>query len=354
MKIFRYLLVWGIFTIAFSGLKAQDIHFSQFYMSPLNLNPALTGVSNCTSRIIGNFRNQWAPVLKSNAYNTFSLSYDQKMPVGRYDYFGIGGALWGDVAGVHRFGTMEGKISFSYSRKMGGYRDRAHFLVIGAEGGLARRGLRTDNFKFPEIYDNQFEYIDNPNFFFGDLSAGILWFSILDKYSNFYFGAAFHHLNQANQSFKRSIRDSLNNIITSLDNEYNALYAKFTLHGGGEFEIQPRISILPYFVVFLQGPFMQINAGTSMRFALGRSRKSKQSFQIGAWYRLGNQYEGKLYSDALIITSRFDYQNLGFGLSYDVNVSSLRRASSANNSLELSVIYNICGPEHRGVYCPRF
>jgi len=353
MKIFKHLLIFSAFLVFSSGLKAQDIHFTQFYMSPMNLNPAMTGVSNCTSRVIANFRNQWAPVLKSNAYNTFSMSYDQKMPVGRYDYFGIGGAFWGDVAGTHRFGTMEGKISFSYSKKMGGYRKKAHFLVIGAEGGLARRGLNTDNFKFPSKIDNQIEVVDNPNFFFGDISAGILWFSMLSEYSNFYVGAAFSHLNQANQAFKRSIVDTSGNVLQTIDNN-NGLYSKFTFHGGGEFEIQPKISILPYFVAFLQGPAVELNAGASLRFALGNSRKNKQAFQLGAWYRLGTQYENKLHGDALIITTRFDYQNLGFGLSYDVNVSELRNASSANNALELSVIYNICGDEHRGIYCPKF
>ena len=353
MKIFKHLLILVAFIVLNTGIKAQDIHFSQFYMSPLNLNPAMTGVSNCTSRIIGNFRNQWAPVLKSNAYNTFSLSYDQKMPVGRYDYFGIGGALWGDVAGTHRFGTMAGKVSFSYSRKMGGYRSKAHFLVIGAEGGLARRGLNTDNFNFPDPDNNQIEVIDNPNFFFGDLTAGILWFSMLDEYSNFYFGAAFNHLNQANQAFKRSVQDTSGNVLRTID-DVNGLYSKFTFHGGGQFELQPRISILPYFVVFLQGPAVQVNVGTSLRFALGNSRKNQQAVQFGAWYRVGTQYTNKLYSDAIIITSRFEYHNLGFGLSYDVNISDLKSAASANNSLELSVIYNICGPEHRGIYCPKF
>ncbi len=344
MKNIKYLFVVSAFLFFHVGLKAQDIHFTQFYMSPLNLNPAMTGVSNCTSRIIGNFRNQWAPVLKSNAYNTFSLSYDQKIPVGRYDYFGIGGAFWGDVAGTHKFGTMLGKVSFSYMRKMGGYRQKSHFLVIGAEAGLARRGLNTDKFNF---FTNGQETITNPNFFFGDLSAGILWYSIINKYTNFYFGAAFQHLNQANQAFKRIINS---NEVRSDDN----VYAKFTIHGGGEFELQPKITLLPYFVTFLQGPHIEVNLGTSLRFALGNSRYDRRGFQFGAWYRLGTQYESKLHSDALIISTKFDYQNLGFGLSYDINISGLRSASKANNSLELSVIYNICGPEHRGVYCPRF
>lgn len=353
MRFFKNVFFICLFILSFVSINAQDIHFTQFYMSPLNLNPAMTGVSNCTSRIIANYRNQWAPILKSNAYNTYSLSYDQKMPVGRYDYFGIGGNLWGDVAGSTRFGTMEAKLSFSYAKKMGGYRKKAHFLVFGAEGGVARRGMSTENLNFPEYYSNQFEHIDNPNFYFGDISAGLLWFSVFDENSNFYIGAAAQHLNQANQAFKRSIVDSLGNKLSTIEDKSN-LYTKITFHGGGEFPMAERISLMPYFVTFLQGPHLEVNLGTSLRFALGNSRLNHQSFSVGAWYRFGSQYESKLYSDALILTTRFDYSNLGIGLSYDATVSGLRAASTASNSIELSVIYNICGPEHRGIYCPRF
>src|SRR5690625_5556006 len=51
--------------------NTQDIHYSQFYMAPLHLNPAMAGVMNCNSRMIVNYRNQWATVL-TNPYNTFS------------------------------------------------------------------------------------------------------------------------------------------------------------------------------------------------------------------------------------------------------------------------------------------
>ncbi|MDX1407281.1 MAG: type IX secretion system membrane protein PorP/SprF, partial [Saprospiraceae bacterium] len=77
-------------------------------------------------------------------------------------------------------------------------------------------------------------------------------------------------------------------------------------------------------------------------------------FQLGAWYRIGNHFEEAFTSDALILSTRFDYQNFGIGFSYDINVSSLRQASNANGSFEFSMVYQICGPQSRGVYCPKF
>ena len=64
--------------LAFSAfeLGAQDIHFTQFGNSHLNLNPALTGSFNGLGRINANYRSQWNEVPVE--YQTFTLAYDMK------------------------------------------------------------------------------------------------------------------------------------------------------------------------------------------------------------------------------------------------------------------------------------
>ncbi len=330
------------------GLNAQDIHFTQFYMSPLNLNPAMTGVMNCKTRMVANYRNQWAAVLAANAYNTYSVSYDQKIPVGREDYFGIGGSLWGDVAGESRFGTTQGRVSLSYSKKMAGYRKKASYLVIGADAALTSRSISQADLRWPSqitgdgfdpsLPNNEPNFTDT-DFIYADIAAGLLWFSIIDNNTNWYVGAALHHLNRPN--------------VTFLGDEVN-LYSRYTLHAGLQFEIARKVSMLPFGVYMAQGPHRSLNAGTNFRFAMGPSRTVNQSFEVGAWYRVGNKVQGGLHSDAVILSSRFNYEQFGIGFSYDINVSGLRQASAANGAFEFSLIYNICGPESRGVYCPRF
>src|SRR5690625_7416620 len=95
----------------------HDIHYSPLYMAPLHLKPAMAGVKNCNSRMIVNYRNQWATVL-TNPYNTFSASYDQKVPVGREDYFGWGASAWGDVAGEAKYKQFMGRLTGSFSKKL--------------------------------------------------------------------------------------------------------------------------------------------------------------------------------------------------------------------------------------------
>lgn len=341
-----FLFVMGL---SFSAdMQAQDIHFSQFYMSPLNLNPALTGVSNCKTRMVVNYRNQWSSALASNAYNTFSASYDQKVPVGRSDYFGIGGTLWGDVAGETRFGTTQGRLSMSYSKKMGGYRKSAKYLVVGADAAVTQRRLGQNDFRWPNQHNGQGEWdptldpgelINDYDFLYADIGAGILFFNVMDKNNNYYVGLAMAHLNQANVTF-------YTNAVS--------LYSKLTLHAGGQFELKPKLSVLPGFVAFFQGKQREFNLGTSFRFALGNSRLQNQSWQLGLWYRLGTKDTGGIHSDAVIVSTRFDSGQFGLGFSYDATVSKFREGGSFNGAFEFSLSYDICGPEKRAVYCPRF
>lgn len=350
MKYFKNLVVLtAVFLTSFS-MMGQDIHFSQFYMSPLNLNPALTGVMNCNTRVVANYRNQWSQVLRQDAYNTYSVSYDQKIAVGRSDYFGIGGSFWGDRAGALNFGTTSGRVSFSYSKRMGGYRKTAHYLVFGADAGIAQRRVDPSAAQWPSQHDGNGGWDETApapalvgfqqDFLHADLTAGLVWFSVLDERNSFYLGLAMHHLNQPNVSF-------YGNTTTE------ALTSRFTIHGGGEFEINKNISAVPGVVFMTQGQHLEINVGTSFRFHLG-PKSEQQSWQLGAWYRVGNQVDGGLHSDAVIISTRFDYGNYGIGFSYDATVSKLRQAGTANGAFEFSLNYLICGPEKRSVYCPRF
>jgi len=114
------------------------------------------------------------------------------------------------------------------------------------------------------------------------------------------------------------------------------------------------MTLLPFAIYMSQGPHRQLNAGASVRFAMGPSRLTRQSWQLGTYYRVGNKVEGGLHSDAVILSSRFNYDQFSIGLSYDLNISDLSAAGSANGAFEFSLKYEICGPESRGVYCPRF
>src|SRR6187399_1183164 len=81
------------------GLFAQDIHFSQFYNSPLTLNPALTGKMNGMLRFALSCRNQWYALTNGKTpFATYAGSFD--MPIRfRKDALGVGLVIVNDQAG---------------------------------------------------------------------------------------------------------------------------------------------------------------------------------------------------------------------------------------------------------------
>ena len=74
-----------------SFLAAQDIHFSQYLNSPMNLGPGMTGVFGGDTRFTGNYRNQWSRV--PVPYTTFSGVVENKFYLSKlkYDRFLTGG-----------------------------------------------------------------------------------------------------------------------------------------------------------------------------------------------------------------------------------------------------------------------
>lgn len=343
----------GLFLMMFilgGNVSAQDIHFSQFYMSPLNLNPAMTGVMNCNVRMIANFRNQWASVT-SNPYNTFSASYDQKMTIGRSDYFGIGGTLFGDVAGESRFATLAGTLSGSYSKLIGGNRNSSHYLVLGASAGVRQRSIKDlaalrfgDQYNrggdpFPVSVESGVPGFNN-NYLFADVNGGLMYFAVFNKSNSVWLGAAMNHINKPNQAF--------------YDGEFFELSSRYTVHGGAEIEISNQFDVLPGFVYLKQSQAFELNVGTSVRKVLSKTNYEYQAVQLGVWVRMANSVQSSFITDALIFSTRFDYDQFGIGFSYDVNLSELRTASNGNGAFEFALIYNICGQERRNEYCPKF
>ena len=75
MKKLKQLLYVSVMIAVQSN--AQDPNFSQFFSSPLNINPALTGNINADWRAIANFRDQW--IGPASPYVTGTLSYDKKL-----------------------------------------------------------------------------------------------------------------------------------------------------------------------------------------------------------------------------------------------------------------------------------
>jgi type IX secretion system PorP/SprF family membrane protein len=99
--------------------QAQDPHFSQFFSSPLTLNPAFTGKFDGEWRLALNHRDQWPSIPK--AYVTTSVSFDggimkSKLPNG--DVFGLGVSALTDASANGQLKLNFGSASLSYHKAL--------------------------------------------------------------------------------------------------------------------------------------------------------------------------------------------------------------------------------------------
>src|SRR5215216_7300557 len=95
-KFIGVLILTGLVCVS----KAQDPNFSQFFASPLTLNPALTGKFDGVFRVAGNYRNQWPTI--NNAFTTATVSLDAgilRNRIPEFDQFGVGVMAFVDQSG---------------------------------------------------------------------------------------------------------------------------------------------------------------------------------------------------------------------------------------------------------------
>src|SRR5450631_3938296 len=117
---------------------SQDIHFSQFFETPLLRNPALAGIFTGDVRIQSVFRTQWNSV--TTPYQTVSLNGEYKLPVGRVnDFLTLGGQLLYDKAGTIALTTTHILPTLNYHKSLSA--DRNMYLSIGFMGGLVQRNF---------------------------------------------------------------------------------------------------------------------------------------------------------------------------------------------------------------------
>jgi type IX secretion system PorP/SprF family membrane protein len=129
-------------------LSGQDLHYSQFYNSPMNLNPAQTGVFNGDKRFTLSYRDQWrfVPV----AWTTFSMSYDFKKYLENDRHFlGFGANLNYDRQGDSKLTLTGLNLGGSYTRAL----NRKNLISGGIIFGYNTRGFNTNTLKWDKQWN---------------------------------------------------------------------------------------------------------------------------------------------------------------------------------------------------------
>ena len=313
-----------IFLAMMNSVKAQDIHFSQYAFSPLNLNPGMTGFYNGNYRFHFNNRTQWKAV--TVPYSTTSISAEMlvKKRELKQDIISAGLIINRDKAGDSEFGTTQLNLSIAYAKPINSKNNQ--FISIGLQPGIAQRTINYTKLTF----DNQFngssydpnlpnqEQFDTRKFIFFDLGAGIYWDYIFKKNLKFDAGIALFHLNNPKQ--------------TLLGNTDIKLDKKLTIFGNAEYAINNRFDIMPSFMYLKQGPYNEFDLGATVRFVKERSRINYTAINAGIFFRM---------KDAAFFNIGLDYKNCNLSVSYDINYSNLKPASNSRGGLEIALRYII-------------
>ncbi|MET0300423.1 MAG: PorP/SprF family type IX secretion system membrane protein [Flavitalea sp.] len=343
MKRMRQYLLIILILVQAPMLFAQDPNFSQFFVSPLTLNPALTGKFNGDFRAAGNYRDQWPAI--SKAFITSTISLDApilRSKISELDTWGVGLLAMTDKTANGILSTN--MISFTTAYHKGIDEDGLNSIGLGFQATYNTKRLDGTKLNFEDELD-QFggwtipsgETIDNQqvNLGYFDVSIGALFNGSTDGYNNYYLGASVYHINKPRESFTGDI--------------FYTLAPRVTLNAGGALPIGDRSrTIYLSSLVSRQAGASNIVLGGAVGFLLNGDEERPNNFYAGLWTRFNN------VNDAVIPYIGLEFGDFRLGASYDVNISSLKTASQSRGGLEISLIYTRRPAEYKGVPCPRF
>lgn len=335
------------------GMHAQDVHFSQYTLAPMLLNPALAGLNQCDYRVVANFRTQWTAINGLNTYSTVAGSADMTIgKITKYNSFaGAGLSFFYDQAGDLKFNTNRVDLNAAYHFMLN--RKGTMSISAGLQGSFNFRRLDASKATFDSQWDNSTGTVD-PNglketfgrnqMMFGDAGFGLFFTALTKRDHNIYVGFSLTHLNQPKISFYPNTTDA--------SNVNERLYMKLSIHGGTQLYITRKLAVTPHFMALVQGPSQQYNIGTNVKMKLSNIPSDQTAIYFGA------QYRGMFYTkggpvDAIILSTRADYKGFTFGFSYDINVSKLLPATNTVGGPELVVMYQGCfRKKPRPGHCP--
>jgi type IX secretion system PorP/SprF family membrane protein len=340
----RFLVFVGIIFAAVA-VRGQDLHFSQWFNTPLLTNPANTGfIPDADYRLGANYRNQWSSIM-SVPYKTMSVWGDAQVFRDRIEtgWVGIGGLILRDVAGSGSLTSTRVYGSVGYHQMIG----EAHLLSIGFNAGWANKRINTSELKFPDQFDGHFfdsklptsVFLDNPNVSYFDFQTGINYAYFPTEYLYVNGGISVHHLNRPRESFFAP--DSAG--ATELDR----IPMRYTAFANTSYKLSEELIVNGMAYYSRQSNTSEIVAGGNLQYNLSGDGESQ--LLGGLYFRPG---------DALIPMVGYQWRNIRLMFSYDVTMSQLKQYNSGRGALEFALIHSGFYSEYNGnrrqTFCPTF
>lgn len=306
-----------------SQLRAQDVHLTQYYFSPLNLNPAYTGLFDGDYRIVGNHRSQWAAVM-DNQFITTGLSYDQNFNIYQHQ-LAAGLSFLHDQSGLGVLQQNKLLLALAYKKNIKG-----HLLHGGVQLGLLHKGINWNKYTYPTQFNMDDGYFDatqsnmqnfqRQNMYLFDVNFGLAWSKAITSKTSAEAGFSLFHLNTPKESFLGT---------------NNELKARQVFDAKLNYKYNERWTLIPNFLFMHHNKAQELVWGALARFKVAPNKY--QLFDVFGGFTSRNGFNRNYDAFALIVGGKV--REFQLGLSYDINVSELSDVTRYRGAFELSLIY---------------
>ena len=336
MKKIKILLLPVLLAMLSVEAWGQDLHFSQYYNTPLLVNPDNTGFNpDFDFRAGVNYRNQWASV--GSPYKTTSAWGDVKLLGNRIEngWIGLGGMLWKDQAGSGSLTGTTGMVSLAYHQMLG-YNS---LLSGGFSVGYTQKRIDITKLTFDDQWNGIFFDANIPSFepfatnqvSYVDLQAGINYAYFASE--NFYFntGVSVMHINTPRESF----------FDASVSN--NEISRRYNFFINASVKVVDTWILNPNIYVSMVGNSREILAGINANRDLGDN--GARQLIMGVYYR---------NNDAIIPLFGYQINDLKMTFNYDATISTLSKSNLTRGAYEISIVKSGIFPSSQGrqTRCP--
>ncbi len=315
---------------------AQDPHFSQFFASPLTINPANTGNFSGTIRAALNSRTQLPEF--NNPYATKTLSIDApvlKKYIKEDDKLSLGLLILSDQSGNKLLNDNNIAASVSYSKALD--ENANHSIALGFQVNYSMYRFDPLKANFEDqltaggFTGTSAEMILGNNFTKNttDVNAGILYTGSTSDNNIFYVGASYYHFAKPTVGFITP---------TYFTN------SRINIHGGAYFSLSDAASLHTSFQYQKQGETNELLVGGAFSYYLGT--ENGLELYAGLWSRV---------KESMIPYVGLEWNHIRAGFTYDMAAGTTLASSRFYQSSEFSLIYILDNKSKAfKLRCPKF
>ena len=351
-------LIGALLILMGQGSHAQDIHFTNFRMAPVSVNPSFTGAFKGTYRISTIYRDQWRSIGNSRPYTTPFISAEVNIAQGLLtdnDWIAGGISFVRDQAGSTIFQQVQFGINGAYHYAVDD--DYSQVFSLGVTYGRGSQRFNNQSVTLPldlvaggavEMFN--VDQDGNVSSNFADYTIGVSLKNVLNDQGDLIrIGVTAAHITSPNVSFVTVSAPTpqpgmMPPTVTPINDRRVGFERRLTVTGEGSFLAAENVRINPALILQRRAASTELAVQGIADYLL--DPKAGVIVSGGLGYRVG---------DAAELIGGIQLKDLRIGLSYDLTLSSLNRAGGGAFEIAVGYIGRIYKqPDVKSViFCPQ-